>query len=64
MQASGPELNLALTGGEARRLLSTARGEALLLSGTFRVGFRVVASGREHRLCVGDLELAASDGEP
>jgi hypothetical protein len=53
----------ALTGGEARRLLAVARGEALLLAGTQRVGFQVVASHREHELCVGDLELGNSDDE-
>jgi type IV secretory pathway VirB4 component len=41
----------ALTGGEARRLLAAARGEALLLSGSHRVGFHTVSSPREHLLC-------------
>ncbi len=46
----------ALSAGEARTLLTSRRGEALLLSGTHRVGFQVVASPAEHRLCVGDLD--------
>lgn len=46
----------ALTGGEAQLLLTARRGEGLLLSGTHRVAFHAVASGREHALCVGDLE--------
>jgi len=46
-----------LTDGEARMLLTVGRGEGLLLSGTHRVGFHAVASRREHRLCVGDLEV-------
>ncbi|MFB9319790.1 VirB4 family type IV secretion system protein [Cryptosporangium minutisporangium] len=51
----------ALTTGEARQLLAARRGEGLLLSGTHRVAFDVVASPREHRLCIGDLELADDD---
>ncbi|EXG82008.1 VirB4 family type IV secretion system protein [Cryptosporangium arvum] len=47
-----------LTGGEARQLLSAGRGQGLLLSGTHRVAFDVVASPREHQLCTGDLELS------
>jgi hypothetical protein len=47
-----------LTAGEARLLLGARRGEGLLLSGTHRVSFHAVASKKEHRLCVGDLELA------
>jgi len=50
-----------LTGGEARLLLGARRGEGLLLSGTHRVGFQAVASKKEHRLCIGDLELADED---
>jgi len=50
-----------LTGGEARLLLGARRGEGLLLSGTHRVSFQAVASRKEHRLCVGDLELADED---
>nr|WP_255658408.1 DUF87 domain-containing protein [Actinoplanes sp. L3-i22] len=44
----------ALSAGEARTLLTARRGEALLLSGTHRVGFQVVAAPTEHRLCTGD----------
>jgi hypothetical protein len=40
-----------LTAGEARLLLSAERGQALLVAGTTRVGFRVVASAEEDRLC-------------
>jgi type IV secretory pathway VirB4 component len=50
-----------LTGGEARLLLAARRGEGLLLSGTHRVSFQAVASKKEHRLCIGDLELADDD---
>jgi type IV secretory pathway VirB4 component len=50
-----------LTAGEARLLLAARRGEGLLLSGTHRVAFQAVASAKEHRLCVGDLELAGAD---
>ncbi|MEU1969680.1 DUF87 domain-containing protein [Micromonospora sediminicola] len=46
-----------LTAGESRLLLGARRGEGLLLSGTHRVSFHAVASKKEHRLCVGDLEL-------
>ncbi|AEV84393.1 conjugal transfer protein TraC [Actinoplanes sp. SE50] len=52
----------ALSAGEARTLLTARRGEALLLSGTHRVGFHVVASPAEHRLCTGDLDL--EEGQP
>jgi hypothetical protein len=50
-----------LTAGEARLLLAARRGEGLLLSGTHRVSFQAVASKKEHRLCIGDLELADDD---
>jgi type IV secretory pathway VirB4 component len=40
-----------LTAGEARLLLSAQRGQALLVAGTTRVSFRVVASAEEDRLC-------------
>jgi hypothetical protein len=50
-----------LTAGEARLLLGARRGEGLLLSGTQRVSFQAVASKKEHRLCIGDLELADDD---
>ena len=50
-----------LTAGEARLLLGARRGEGLLLSGTHRVSFQAVASKKEHRLCIGDLELADDD---
>jgi DNA helicase HerA-like ATPase len=51
----------ALTAGEARRLLAAGRGEALLLSGTFRVGFHAVSSPAEHRLAAGLADLDDSD---
>jgi type IV secretory pathway VirB4 component len=47
----------ALTGGEARMLLAAGRGEALLLAGSHRVSFQVVASAREHQLCAGLADL-------
>ena len=50
-----------LTAGEARLLLGARRGQGLLLSGTHRVSFQAVASKKEHRLCIGDLELADED---
>jgi hypothetical protein len=50
-----------LTAGETRLLLGARRGEGLLLSGTQRVSFQAVASKKEHRLCIGDLELADDD---
>lgn len=46
-----------LTAGEARLLLAARIGEGLLISGTHRVGFQAVASKKEHRLCIGDLEI-------
>jgi type IV secretory pathway VirB4 component len=49
--------SFGLSAGEARTLLTAGRGEALLLSGTHRAGFQVVASPGEHRLCTGDLDL-------
>ncbi|MGC4750452.1 VirB4 family type IV secretion system protein [Micromonospora sp. DT201] len=52
-----------LTAGEARVLLGAGRGEGLLISGTHRVGFQAVASPQEHRLCIGDLEFADSEGD-
>jgi hypothetical protein len=48
-----------LTAGEARLLLSAERGQALLVAGSTRVGFRVVASAEEDRLC---QSLLAADG--
>jgi hypothetical protein len=51
------------TGGEARRLLAAARGEALLFAGTQRVGFQVVSSRREHQLCTNFPEFEASAGD-
>jgi type IV secretory pathway VirB4 component len=51
----------ALTAGEARRLLAARRGEAILLAGTFRVGFQAVASAAEHRLAAGLADLDGSD---
>jgi type IV secretory pathway VirB4 component len=47
----------ALTAGEARRLLSAGRGEALLLSGQHRVSFQTVASRAEYRLAAGATDL-------
>jgi type IV secretory pathway VirB4 component len=46
-----------LTAGEARRLLTAGRGEALLLAGSQRVGFQTVASKAEHRLAAGLADL-------
>lgn len=40
-----------LTAGEARLLLAAGRGEALLVAGTSRVGFRVVAPPQVDALC-------------
>ena len=50
-----------LTAGEARRLLSAGRGEALLLSGSHRVSFQSVASKQEHRLAAGLADLVDDD---
>jgi type IV secretory pathway VirB4 component len=50
-----------LTAGEARRLLSAGRGEALLLSGSHRVIFQSVASKQEHRLAAGLADLVDDD---
>jgi TraG P-loop domain len=47
----------ALTAGEARVLLATGRGEALLLAGSHRVSFQTVASAREHQLAAGLADL-------
>jgi hypothetical protein len=52
-----------LTAGEARRLLSAGRGEALLLSGSHRVSFQSVASKAEHRLAATGPEFARNSGE-
>ncbi|WP_167493873.1 VirB4 family type IV secretion system protein [Micromonospora inaquosa] len=41
-----------LTAGESRLLLSTARGEGLLVAGRSRIPFRAVGSAAEHRLAV------------
>jgi type IV secretory pathway VirB4 component len=49
--------SFGLTAGEARLLLSARRGEGLLISGTHRVSFQAVASRKEHRICIGDLEV-------
>ncbi len=51
----------ALTAGEARRLLAAQRGEALLLSGSFRAGFHAVSSPAEHRLAAGLADLDDPD---
>ena len=40
-----------LTAGEARLLLAAGKGEALLVAGTSRVGFKVVAPPHVDRLC-------------
>jgi type IV secretory pathway VirB4 component len=50
-----------LTAGEARILLAARRGEGVLLSGAHRVGFHAVASKKEHRLCIGELDLTDDD---
>jgi type IV secretory pathway VirB4 component len=50
-----------LTAGEARLLLSAERGQALLVAGSTRVGFRVVASTEEDRLCQSLLAADAHD---
>ncbi|WP_433304256.1 VirB4 family type IV secretion system protein [Actinoplanes sp. CA-030573] len=50
-----------LTAGEARLLLSAGRGEALLLSGSHRVSFQVVASAQEHPLCASAADLDDTD---
>ncbi|HZM80520.1 MAG TPA: DUF87 domain-containing protein [Candidatus Limnocylindrales bacterium] len=50
-----------LTSGEARILLAARRGMGVLLAGTHRVSFQAVASKKEHRLCVGDLDLTDDD---
>ncbi|WP_436536242.1 VirB4 family type IV secretion system protein [Actinoplanes sp. HUAS TT8] len=55
--------SFGLSAGEARTLLTSRRGEALLLSGTHRAGFRIVAAPAEHRLCAGDLDLSP-EGQP
>ncbi len=49
--------SFGLTAGEARLLLSARIGEGLLISGAHRVSFQAVASRKEHRLCIGDLEV-------
>jgi hypothetical protein len=51
-----------LTAGEARLLLSAERGQALLVAGSSRVGFRVVASAEEDRLCQSLLGFDIPDG--
>jgi type IV secretory pathway VirB4 component len=51
-----------LTAGEARLLLSAERGHALLAAGSTRVGFRVVASTEEDRLCQSLLGFDNPDG--
>jgi type IV secretory pathway VirB4 component len=50
-------VSFGLTAGEARLLLSARRGEGLLICGSHRVAFQAVASKKEHRLCIGDLEI-------
>jgi type IV secretory pathway VirB4 component len=50
-----------LTAGEARILLAARRGEGVLLSGAHRVGFHAVGSRKEHRLCIGELDLTDDD---
>src|SRR6266487_2896723 len=51
----------ALTAGEARRLLSARRGEALLLAGSVRASFLAVSSPAEHRLAAGLADLDDPD---
>jgi type IV secretory pathway VirB4 component len=53
-----------LTAGEARLLLSAQRGQALLVAGTTRVSFRVVASTEEDRLCANQPGLDKPDSPP
>jgi type IV secretory pathway VirB4 component len=53
----------ALTSTERHQLLSARRGEALLVAGTDRVRFEVVACAEEHALAVGN-EAAASGSGP
>jgi hypothetical protein len=56
------QVAFGLTAGEARLLLSAERGQALLVAGSTRVGFRVVASAEEDRLCQGLLGFDNPDG--
>ncbi len=51
----------ALTAGEARRLLSARRGEALLLAGSVRASFLAVSSPAEHQLAAGLADLDDPD---
>jgi type IV secretory pathway VirB4 component len=56
-----------LTSEERRRLLSARVGRGLLISGTTRTGFEVVASDREHALATtrpGDLAALDDDVDP
>jgi type IV secretory pathway VirB4 component len=50
-----------LTTGEARLLLSGARGEGLLVAGRSRVPFRSLAMGSEHTLAATGFELEEFD---
>jgi hypothetical protein len=56
------QVAFGLTAGEARLLLSAERGQALLVAGSTRVGFRVVASSEEDRLCANRLGFDIPDG--
>jgi type IV secretory pathway VirB4 component len=54
----------ALTAGEARVLLAAQKGQGLLLGGSLRCGFQVVASPREHLLCAtGIADMGEPDGD-
>src|SRR6266545_1336226 len=54
----------ALTAGEARVLLAAGKGQGLLLGGSLRCGFQVVASPREHLLCAtGIADMGEPDGD-
>jgi type IV secretory pathway VirB4 component len=54
----------ALTAGEARVLLAAGKGQGLLLGGSLRCGFQVVASPREHLLCAtGVADMGEPDGD-
>ncbi|MBQ0977893.1 VirB4 family type IV secretion system protein [Micromonospora sp. M61] len=53
-----------LTDGERRLLLSTRRGQGLLISGASRTSFESIASDAEHALCTTDpADLADLDEE-
>jgi type IV secretory pathway VirB4 component len=51
----------SLSGGERAYLLGARRGDGLLVTGTERVAFSVLASPAEHELCVTGIDEAISD---